>query len=564
MVHRWRNSDCRWESVRASRIFKLIDAVDRYGQSGELRGNRSFDLMINQPATNDDQFEVDLSGRELGDYRLLRRLGRGGMAEVYLAEQLSLRRQVAFKILRRNLASDQKYVKRFHVEAQAVAALVHANIVQIYEVGEVEGYHYIAQEYVQGPNLREYLIKHGTPSFKTALRIMRQVAAALHRAGERGIVHRDIKPENILLTYEGDVKVADFGLARIVRDGAPVNLTQIGVTMGTPLYMSPEQVEGKPIDHRSDIYSLGVTCYHMLAGIPPFRGETALSVAVQHIKNDPERLEAVRPDLPAAMCRIVHKMLAKEPAHRFSSALDLLRELKSLGGDMDDGMPDMELTETLRQDAADRLRSTEKLNAVMKTLALRMQSRRRRVIQYLAVTLAIGLALVLGASASLAMRSWQEPDLLKVDSEAALGIPRQKTDSEQFFRAMLNNSNEREWKAVLEYFPNSPFADRAKRELARLHLVNDDPEAAMKIFEEFAARRGDINEKDRAVGLAGLTVAYARLGRIEDARRTQKDFTEVSSAFNPYDFRSDLDLAWLKAAFREAAERMNAGGPKFP
>ncbi len=272
--------------------------------------------------------DADLSGRTLGDYRLLRRLGRGGMAEVYLADQASLRRQVALKVLKSGLASDDVYVKRFHQEAQAAAALVHANIVQVYEVGRIDGVHYIAQEYVQGNNLRELLVRQGPPDARLAIRIMRQAAAALYRASERGIVHRDIKPENIMLTRAGEVKVADFGLARVTRDGDALNLTQVGVTMGTPLYMSPEQVEGKPIDHRSDIYSLGVTCYHMLTGAPPFRGETALSVAVQHLKSQPERLENLRPDLPTALCRIVHKMLEKDASHRYNSARELLKDLR--------------------------------------------------------------------------------------------------------------------------------------------------------------------------------------------------------------------------------------------
>ena len=221
----------------------------------------------------------------MAGYQLLRRLGQGAMAEVYLAEQISLRRQVAFKVLRANLATDATYVQRFHQEARAAAQLVHANIVQIYEVGCVDGVHFIAQEYVQGLNLAELLARRGRPTCAGRLDIMRQVAAALHKAAEHGIVHRDIKPENIMLAASGEVKVADFGLARLYsQDATPTNLTQVGVTMGTPLYMSPEQVEGRPLDPRSDIYSLGVTCYQMLTGEPPFRGETALSVAVQHLQ----------------------------------------------------------------------------------------------------------------------------------------------------------------------------------------------------------------------------------------------------------------------------------------
>src|SRR5204863_3679846 len=136
--------------------------------------------------------------------------------------------------------------------------------------------------------------------------------AALQRASELGIIHRDVKPENILLTRKGEAKVADFGLSRVLDGAAPtVNLTQSGVTMGTPLYMSPEQVEGKPIDSRTDIYSFGVTCYHMLAGQPPFRGKTAFEVAVQHVQGTAQPLAEIRPDLPPEVCALVHKMMAK-------------------------------------------------------------------------------------------------------------------------------------------------------------------------------------------------------------------------------------------------------------
>ncbi len=270
----------------------------------------------------------DLSGRQLGNFHLLRLLGRGAMAQVYLAEQSDLKRQVAVKVLKGDLALDATYVKRFQREAQAAASLSHANIVQIYEVGCVDRVHYIAQEYVQGLNLLQWMSRNGTAELRLAVNVLRQVAAALAKAADQGIVHRDIKPENIILTRSGEVKVADFGLARLPPHlGELVDLTQAGITLGTPLYMSPEQVEGKPLDHRSDLYSLGVTCFHLLVGRPPFTGETALSVAVQHLKKQPEPLENLRPDLPPALCRIVHKMLAKDPAKRYQSTRELLREL---------------------------------------------------------------------------------------------------------------------------------------------------------------------------------------------------------------------------------------------
>ncbi len=177
----------------------------------------------------------------------------------------------------------------------------------------------------------EYIERKGTPDVLLALSIMRQVASALQRASEMGIIHRDIKPENILLNRKGEVKVADFGLSRVLDGDRPaVNLTQSGVTMGTPLYMSPEQVEGKPVDCRTDIYSFGITAYHMLAGYPPFRGSTAFEVAVAHVQKEPEPLAAIRPDLPAALCGIIHKMLAKDPEQRYPNGRELIKDLVRL------------------------------------------------------------------------------------------------------------------------------------------------------------------------------------------------------------------------------------------
>src|SRR4051794_20684891 len=254
------------------------------------------------------------------------------MAEVYLAQQLSLSRQVALKVLNEELARDPNYVRRFQHEARAAAALVHAGIVQIYEVGEDHGVHYIAQEYVTGRNLGEVTRSTGSLSPQLTLDILRQVTAALGKASSEGIVHRDIKPENILLARSGEVKVADFGLARVQGDGG-ANFTQIGVTMGTPLYMSPEQIEGHALDSRSDIYSLGVTAYHMLAGQPPFTGDTPLSVAIQHLNSVPPPLASRRPDVPPRLAQVVERMMAKKPSERFGDPAELLAELHAVASE---------------------------------------------------------------------------------------------------------------------------------------------------------------------------------------------------------------------------------------
>ncbi len=455
--------------------------------------------------------DVDLSGRQLGDYRLLRRLGRGGMAEVYLAEQLSLKRQVAFKVLRADLAENEDYVRRFHHEAQSAAALVHANIVQIHEVGQIDGVHFIAQEYVQGRNLREYLDRHGAVDVRLAVHIARQVAAALLRAAQQGIVHRDIKPENVLIAATGEAKVADFGLAHVLREGEQLNLTQVGVTMGTPLYMSPEQAEGKPLDHRSDLYSLGVTLYHALAGQPPFRGESALALAVQHLKSAPEPLANARPELPEALCRIVHRLLEKDPANRYESARELLRDLRLAAAEgLGDGAGDDELWQSLGAELAGPMEATRRLEDVMKTAAL---ARRRPVRLWLWLSGGIVAAFLVGVACAWGMRP---TPLLPGTAGPYLEIPRQKSAEAQYVYAGLSPTKAH-WQSVVDYKPNDEFyALLAKKELALLHLQDDEREAAAAIFQELAAQPEFENEL-RAFGIAGQAVLDSLEGRHADA-----------------------------------------------
>lgn len=359
------------------------------------------------PPTVPDVDNADLTGRTLGDFKLIRRLGKGGMGQVFLAEQISLKRNVALKLLRADLASNAQAMERFRVEAQAVARATHANIVQVYFTGEADGLQFMVLEYVEGRTLREFVDKKGTPDAALALSIMRQGASALLRAAELGIIHRDIKPDNILLTRKGEVKIADFGLARVLDGDRPaLNLTQTGVVMGTPLYMSPEQVEGKPLDARSDIYSFGVTCYHMLTGHPPFRGNTAVEVALQHLQKEPPPLASVRTDLPSDLCGIVHKMMAKDAGQRYQTSRDLLRDIirvrdQIVGTTSAMTQADKSLPPSVELSPANA--ATPQPGAISPT-TVAMPTRRQRNWLPIAVGASLVLAVLVGAVLALARR----------------------------------------------------------------------------------------------------------------------------------------------------------------
>lgn len=487
----------------------------------------------------------DLTGQTLGDYQVLRRIGRGAMAEVYLAQQQSLDRQVALKVLNAELARDDAYVSRFQHEARAAAALVHANIVQVYEVGVVAGRHFIAQEYVAGNNLGELIHRQGRLEPGVVLDILRQVATALCRASEANIVHRDIKPENLMFARSGEVKVADFGLARAGQGGAP-NLTQAGVTMGTPLYMSPEQVEGRPVDTRSDLYSLGVTAYQMLSGGPPFEGETPLSVAVQHLNTPPPPLVDRQPDAPLELCRIIERMMAKSPNKRHASPVQLLSELRSLAAQAAEegwaaGPENWSVTETLAL-SQPLNPSTERLNELMtETASLKSAHlpRGRRWILLAVIGCLLGGAL-------LAAVTRPKPLL----SATAPGPTEKETVLEQLFHAKLLDSEEA-WKIILQRFPDADdfYRNQAKLGLARLYLNRGNFAAARPLCLQLAAL--DHQEAFQLFGQAASVVCDVELGQYVRARRALENGSLIEKL--PQLQRTEPNL---HAQFNSARERL--------
>ncbi len=515
------------------------------------------------PAGEDSLAQVleggrDLTGATVGDYRVERLLGRGGMGEVYLATQLSLNRPVALKVLRPDVLSKPGYLDRFASEAIAVAKLNHPSILHVYALDKEN--HYIAMEYVEGANLREYVAKRGALDLLQAFSIMKQTAQAIGAAGEAGIIHRDVKPENILITRRGRVKVADFGLCRQMDEDA-AHLTQVGVTMGTPAYMSPEQAQGYPLDHRSDLYSLGATYYFMLAGVPPFRGDSPVAVALKQVREIPSSLLVHRPDLPVEIDRLVMKLMAKNPDDRYQSAAEMLAALAriretiqlpsgastSTAGAFDGAMA---RTEELGVAGAndppagragelvarfvtrpDRTSPVAGVPAVGdEGLGDLHEEARRPRFSGLVAAAAVVIGLCAGGLAGWAARApdirtspaepSRRPPALWVEPRWA-EVPRQATAEEQVHYAQLVAPRDlwaAAWLAVPGYHPRShDAASKAYAQLARLWYRRDELEALAALGSELSAWR-DAQKRDRdlaAVIQVALDLKKGDLGAVE-------------------------------------------------
>jgi len=285
-------------------------------------------------------------GQKIGHYEVLSTLGKGGMGEVYLAHDTKLGRKVALKFLPADFTKDEERLRRFKQEARAASALNHPNILTIHEIGQIDVAHFIATEFVEGETVRALLARSRT-GVREALDIAIQVASALVAAHRAGIVHRDIKPENIMLRHDGILKVLDFGLAKLITGPTlPADVhsqaaTQVqlktgpGIVMGTVNYMSPEQARGKEVDARTDVFSLGVVLYEMLAGDTPFAGESTADVIGQLLNKDPQPLTESVPDIPAELQHIVSKALRKDRDARYQTVKSLLADLETLKQDLD-------------------------------------------------------------------------------------------------------------------------------------------------------------------------------------------------------------------------------------
>jgi beta-lactam-binding protein with PASTA domain/tRNA A-37 threonylcarbamoyl transferase component Bud32 len=261
-----------------------------------------------------------------GRYRIRDRIGSGGMADVYEAEDVNLRREVAVKLLHRRFSRDEQFVERFRREASAAARLQHPNVVAVYDRGEHDGTYYIAMERLQGRTLKQLIVDEAPLDQLRVVDLGLQIAEAAHFAHENGVIHRDLKPHNVIVDDRGKLKVTDFGIARA---GAS-EMTETGSIMGTAQYLSPEQAEGHAVTASSDVYSIGVVLYEMVAGRVPFEADSAVSIALKHLTERPPPLVELRPDVHPALEAVILRTLAKDPAERYPSAADLAADLRAV------------------------------------------------------------------------------------------------------------------------------------------------------------------------------------------------------------------------------------------
>jgi eukaryotic-like serine/threonine-protein kinase len=281
-------------------------------------------------------------------------LGEGGMARVYRGTDNVLGRTVAVKVLASQYARDETSVTRFRREAQSAASLNHPNVVSVYDTGSDDGVHWIVMEYLEGRTLREVIDEDGPLSPEHAAKVARDVSLALATAHEKGLVHRDVKPANIMITPSGETKVMDFGIARAVTSTGDPTLTKTGFVMGTAAYLSPEQAEGKPVDARSDIYSLGCVVYEMLTAQPPFDGDSPVAVAGKHLSEEPEPISQVNPAVPREVEAVIARAMRKDPGERYQDAREMADDLgRAVTGELPVGAAASAATEPVQRPGGD-------------------------------------------------------------------------------------------------------------------------------------------------------------------------------------------------------------------
>jgi serine/threonine protein kinase len=312
------------------RIENLETLVCRLDQEINTQLEKSLWLSRSNPGTANSQqmtAMVNITTALESRFQVLKELGRGGMGIVFLAYDKQLKDNVAIKVLSPFLSNDSESLERMRREVTAARKITNSNVIKIYDIAEAGGLHYITMEYFAGENLRQLLQRKGPLSLQEGMQYLYQICDGLQAAHNQGIIHRDLKSQNVILNDRGHLKIIDLGLART---NQLEGMTATGLIMGTPEYMSPEQVMGRRTDERSDLYSLGIILYEMFSGKVPFSGDSAISVGFKHVKENFEPLNAVRPQIPDSLSAIADRLLKKDPAHRYQSVEELRRDLEKV------------------------------------------------------------------------------------------------------------------------------------------------------------------------------------------------------------------------------------------
>lgn len=337
-IANWRKREPALDSVELKkenqllrdRVENLETLVCRLDQ--EINSQLEKSLWLSRPALGSGSSQqmtamLNISSVLESRFQVMQELGRGGMGIVFLAYDKQLKDNVAIKVLSPFLSHDEESLERMRREVTAARKITHSNVIKIFDLAEAGGLHYITMEYFPGENLRQLILRRGTLTMQEAMQIVFQICDGLAAAHAQGIIHRDLKSHNIILNDRGHLKIIDLGLART---NQMEGMTATGLIMGTPEYMSPEQVMGRRTDERSDLYSLGVILYEMFSGHVPFSGDSAINVGFKHLKEEWIPLKTVCPQLPDELSAIIDRLLQKDPAHRYQSVQDLRRDLEKV------------------------------------------------------------------------------------------------------------------------------------------------------------------------------------------------------------------------------------------
>jgi eukaryotic-like serine/threonine-protein kinase len=357
-------------------------------------------------------------------YRLVRPLGSGGMADVFLAHDSILDRDVALKVMSTRYASDEEFVERFKREAQSAAALSHPNIVSIFDRGASEdGTYYIAMEYLSGGTLKDRILKRGAFQPRTAAAVALQIAEALRAAHERGVIHRDIKPHNILITDTGDVKVTDFGIARAASSST---MTRTGSILGTAHYISPEQAMGEHVGPASDLYSLGVVLYEMLTGELPYDADTPLGIAMKHVNGHLRQPKEVDPQIPAGINAVTCRLLAKDPEERYASDAELIEDLERVAAGLEPASATTELMLTRPMPVT----SPTRVGPPPPPVGGRRNGKRRRTLPLILALLAIPILAALAWAGYPLLQNLQEEPVQQISVPDLVGKTLEEAEKE--------------------------------------------------------------------------------------------------------------------------------------